>query len=115
MNYVAAFLLLFTGNEEDAFYYLVALLSNTEYCHIFYEDLAKLKQYFYVIERLINLYSPELYNYLKKSGINVSYFASPWFITVFSVGYQHINDPKNPKVLIRIWDDFILVINNFNQ
>jgi hypothetical protein len=106
---MGAFLLQLTGSEEEAFYFLVSILSNTEYSHIFYDELSKLKQFFYVFERLLSLYTPELSQYLKKSGINVSYFCSPWFITLFSNCYQHITESSNPKVLIRIWDDFILV------
>jgi hypothetical protein len=109
MNYMGAFLLQLTGSEEEGFYFLVAVLSNTEYSHIFYDDLSKLKQFFYVFERLLSIYTPELSQYLKKCGINVSYFCSPWFITLFSNCYQHITESGNPKVLIRIWDDFLLV------
>lgn len=109
MNYIAAFILQLTNDEEEAFYLMHALMTNTEYGDIFVNDLAKLKQFFYVFDRLIFIYMPELYVYFKNNGINVAFFCSPWFITLFSNCFQYISENANPKILIRIWDDFFLV------
>ena len=109
MNYIAAFILQLTENEEEAFYFLIGLLKNTEYGIIFQDNLFKLKQFFYVFDRLLALYMPELHIYMKNNSVIVSYFTSPWFITLFSTSYQYISENVYPKVLIRIWDDFILV------
>ncbi len=113
MNYMAAFLLELTANEEEAFFMLIGLLTNTEYGTLFTDNLFKLKQFFYVIDRLIQLYMPELHVYFKNNSIMVSFFSSAWFITIFSSCYQNIPEVNNPKVLLRIWDDFIIV-NGFN-
>lgn len=111
MNYIAAFLYQLTANEEETFYLLYGLLESTEYGNIFLHDLTKLKQFFYVFERLIYIYLPELHIYFKNNSISVSYFISPWFITIFTNSYQHINSNSTyPKILIRIWDQFLLVI-----
>ena len=109
MNYIAAFIYQMTNDEEEAFYFLYGILSSTEYGHIFLNDLVKLKQFFYVFERLLFIYLPELHIYFKNNSILVSYFISPWFITLFTNSYQYINSSTSPKILIRIWDDFLMV------
>ena len=107
---MAAFLLQIIGNEEEVFYYMISILSNTEYSTIFEDNLYRIKQFFYVLERLIVIYMPELHNHLKNNGVFVSYYSSPWLITLFSSCYQFISESVNPKILLRIWDDFIIVI-----
>jgi hypothetical protein len=110
MNYIAAFIYQLTNNEEEAFYFFYGIISNTEYSEIFFDDLSKLKRFFYVFERLLFIYLPELSNYFKTNSILVSYFISPWFITLFTSAYPYINHDTYPKVLVRIWDEFLLVI-----
>ena len=107
MNYIASFLLMITNDEEETFYIFLALLFYTEYGNLFKDDLEKLKKYFYVFERLINILLPELYFYFKNNNINVNFFVSPWFITLFTCAYPYVQDMKNPKILLRIWDLFL--------
>lgn len=109
MNYIAAFIYQLTNNEEEAFYFFYAIINNTEYSEIFLDDLSRLKRFFYVFERLIFIYLPELSTYFKNNNILVSYFISPWFITLFTSAYQYVNHETQPKVLIKIWDEFLLV------
>jgi len=111
MNYVAAFIYEITLNkEEESFFILLGLLKFTEFADIFVNDLSRLKQFFYVFERLLHIYFPELFHYFKNNSILSSYFISPWFITLFTSGYQYISgNPLNPKILLRIWDRFLLV------
>ena len=84
MNYVAAFLLNITNSEEEAFYLFLSIFDGTDYGKLFIDDLAKLKKYFYVFERLLNVLLPELDYYLKINKIDANYFVSPWFITLFT-------------------------------
>jgi len=65
MNYIASFLLLLIQNEEDAFFMMYSMFENTDFGEIFIDDLRKLKQYFYVFERLLFLYLPEIYYYFR--------------------------------------------------
>jgi hypothetical protein len=109
MNYIAAFLLEYIKNEEEAFFLFLGLFQNSVYGELFYNDLYKLKEFFYVLERLINIYNPELNVYLKNSGISANFFSSPWFITLFTHCFQYITDSENPKTLLFILDAFILV------
>lgn len=114
MNYIAAFLFEFTLNEEDSFYYFYGILKYTQFSDLFLNDLIKLKQFFYILDRLIFIYMPELSIYFKNLGILTNYFSSSWFITLFTNSYQFITDTKNPKILIFILDNFILVNFLFN-
>ena len=106
MNYVAAFLLNITNSEEEAFYLFLCIFDGTDYGKLFIDDLAKLKKYFYVFERLLNVLLPELDYYLKINKIDANYFVSPWFITLFTNTFPNIKDKNNPKILLRILDLF---------
>ena len=41
------------------------------------------------------------------NNIKVSFFISPWFITLFTDTYLNIEKKENPKILMRIWDFFL--------
>jgi hypothetical protein len=107
MNYIAAFFLNITNNEEESFYIFLSLLISTEYGKLFDKDLEKLKKYFYVFERLICILLPELYHHFQENNVDVSYFMSPWLITLFTNIYNNIKDRNNPLILLRIFDLFI--------
>ena len=107
MNFIAAFLLMINNDEEEAFYLFLSLLLTSDYGNLFLKDLANLKQYFYVFERVLDILLPELYNHLKMNNIKVSFFISPWFITLFTDTYLNIENKENPKILMRIWDFFL--------
>ena len=106
MNYIAAFLLNITEDEEESFYLFLGLLTSTEYGELFNDDLAKLKTFFYIFERLISIFLPELYTFFIDNNIKVSYFISSWFITLFTNSFQHNDSKNNPKILLKIWDSF---------
>ena len=107
MNYIASFLLTITQSEEESFYIFLSLLFYTEYGDLFINDLENLKKYFYVFERLINIFLPELYFYFIQNNINVSFFVSSWFITLFTTAFQYNTNLSNPKIFLRILDLFI--------
>ena len=108
MNFIAAFLLNITNDEEETFYLFLSIFDKTDYGDLFIKDLEKLKKFFYVFGRLLNVLLPELDLYLKDNKIDVSFFVSPWFITIFTNTFQNIKDKKNPKILLRIFDLFII-------
>ena len=113
MNYVGAFLLNITKDEEESFYLFLGLLTSTKYGDLFKNDLAKLKRFFYVFERMISIFIPELYNFLLSNNIKVNYFISSWFITLFTNAYQYIKVKENPKIILKIFDFFFL--NNWKS
>ena len=108
MNYIAAFFLeISNGNEETSFYLFLALFLNTEYSLIFSKDLYKLKIFFYIFKRIIQLNEPELYSYLNSNSIEVQFFLPNWFITLF-LSSREYNKENGTEVILRILDNFFL-------
>jgi hypothetical protein len=108
MNYIASFIINFLENEKEAFYLFYGIIEHTNYSEIFLDDLFKLKQYFYVFDRLMSLQLPELHAYFKSNSIVSNFFASSWFITLFTNSVIHSLSEK-PKILLYILDKFFLV------
>jgi hypothetical protein len=44
--------------------------------------------------------------HFKETNIDVSYFLSPWSITLFTDNYKNIKDRNNPLILLKIFDSF---------
>ena len=108
MNMIAAFLLNINNyDEEETFYLFLSILNSTEYSILFNNDLDKLKKYFYIYERILNILLPDVYFYLYNNNIKSSFFLSPWFITLFTNVYNLSLDKNEPKIILRIWDMFI--------
>ena len=108
MNYISAFFISITKSEEDSFQIFSSLLQKTNYGSIFENDFEEMKKYFYVFDRLISIYLPEVNSILRKNNVTANYYISPWLITLFTNAYSSITESQNPKILIRIIDLFIL-------
>ena len=104
MNYICQFLLEITNSEEKCFDLFSAILNKTEYSKLTVNEFELMKKYFYVFERLVCIYLPELYTTFKRNNINANIFISPWFITL----YTHSFSGKHTKLLIYIFDLFVL-------
>ena len=63
---------------------------------------------FFIFDKLINIYVPEVYQVFKSSNVIVDYFCPPWFLTLFSNTVNFIDKNNAPKVILKIWDDFFL-------
>ena len=68
------------------------------------QNFEQMKKYFYVFERLINIYLPDLDIIFRKNNISPGYYITPWFVTLFT--YSFCNNHK--RLLLRIFDNFIL-------
>lgn len=108
MSYISAFIIEFIKDEEESFYLMLGLFINTNYCEIFNNDLYKLKHYFLILDKVISLKEPEVQTYLINTGINSSYYASSWIITLFTNCLQNIIDYEEPKFILSIWDRFLI-------
>ena len=104
MNFIASVLYEIFG-EEEAFYIFLSFFKNTDYPIIFAKDLHKLKVFFYVFNRIMQLYEPELSSFLNTRNATANTFLPPWFITLFMSSHQYIRD--NINVMVRILDYFI--------
>ena len=108
MNFISSILYDIFG-EEEAFYIFLSFFKNTEYPLIYAKDLKKLKIFFYVFNRIIQLFEPELFSYLTMNNVTVNTFATPWFITLFTSSHQYLrNERDNSGLLVRILDSFIV-------
>jgi len=70
MNHIARFFFNILEDEEVAFYIMLGIFEYTEISLIFVNDLLKLKQCFYVLDKLIKLYLPELFSCFKVNLFN---------------------------------------------
>ena len=105
MSCIGQFLLEITKeNEEESFHIFSAIISKTDYGKLFLDNFDYMKKYFYVFERLINIYLPELNVVLKKHNVSPSFYITPWFITLFTHNYSS----NHLKVILRIFDTFVL-------
>ena len=104
MNFIASVLYEIFG-EEEAFYIFLSFFKNTDYPIIFAKDLKKLKVFFYVFNRIMQLYEPELSSYLNTRNATANTFLPPWLITLFMSSHQYIRD--NINIMVRILDYFI--------
>ena len=105
MNFLMAYLLELIENEENSFYIMLGLLKSN-FKIIFQNDLNKLTIFFYVLEKLIYLKIPEIYEHLKFYKIDTTLFSSPYFITLFTNIYPYL-DAVNNLSLNKIFDYFI--------
>ena len=107
MNFIVCFLYELFG-EEEAFYIFLSFFYSTQYSIIFDKNLVKLNEFFYIFNRIISLSEPELSSWFNINGVNVNFFATPWFITLFTGSHQTLRGNKdNKSILIKILDNFI--------
>ena len=107
MNFIVCFLYE-TFGEEDAFYIFLSFFHSTQYSILFDKNLNKLNEFFYVFNRIISLFEPELSSWFTINGVNIHFFATPWFITLFCGSHQSLRgDKDNKNILLRICDNFI--------
>lgn len=109
MNQVASFLLSINkDNEEEAFYLFACLVKNTDYTKIFNNNLDSINDMFYQLDRIICLYLPEMYLYLKNNGIYSGYYVTAWLITLLTNAFNFTEEKNNSNIIMYIWDQFIL-------
>ena len=104
MSFIGQFLLVITKyDEERSFDVFSALITKGNYGNLMIDNFEQMKRYFYVFERLINIYLPDLDIVLKKNNVSASYYITPWFITLFTNSFC----TNHTRLLIRIFDMFV--------
>ena len=99
MNTVISFLYqLLDYDEEKTFNYFYCLQFNTDYHFLFEDNFFFLKLLFSVFEKIIKIQLPEICYILKNINVDIDYFCSSWFITLFC-GNFNIIDKDNPPLL----------------
>ena len=96
MNFIVGFLLMVFRDEELAFKALTELVERFNMAALFNSDLPRLKLFFYQLDRLVSIVEPDLHAHFKDEMINASYFASAWFITIFTNSMKKPPAPADP-------------------
>ena len=97
---VSFFYQLLNYDEEKTFYFFYGLQHNTNYHKIFYSKMEFLNQLFFIFEKIVKLNMPEILFILKNIKINLNYFCSSWFTTLFIENVNDINREDPPLLLI---------------
>ncbi|KAL4511896.1 hypothetical protein ABPG72_012741 [Tetrahymena utriculariae] len=103
MNYIAGFLYLIILDEAST-YKAFHTVMNTYFKQLLTDNFEQLKVVFYQLERLLSIFLPELAEHLKQENVDSNYYATSWFITIFSSVFQYA---KNSYLLCVIWDIFL--------
>lgn len=77
MNYIAGTIVLQIQDEETSFRCLAALIKKFNMTNNFIEDMPRLKQFFYQLDRLTGLMIPEVHEFFTEAGISSAHFSSP--------------------------------------
>ena len=107
MNFIAGMFYMISKDEALSFTMLCTLIDNFNLSNLFKHDVPLLRTYFYKMNRLLALFIPKLHIHFFEEGINVSYFSSSWFITIFTYIIEFTKDQKIPRLLLLIFDGFL--------
>ena len=108
INGIAGFIYDLTENEEETYHLLISIFIMTQLRDIYEdEEFQKLKTLFYTIERLVYLFLPKIYSKLKDNNIELSFFMSAYFITLYTILY-HCLPEDDISFMLHAWDEFIL-------
>jgi hypothetical protein len=105
MNFVGAFIIKITEDEEESFYFLMGLFKYTDYRSIFKKDLSKLKLYFSIFDVVLKLYIPTLESYFEENKVKSNYYLSAWFIALFT---SLVKRGKKLDAFLKIFDLFLI-------
>lgn len=100
MSFVCGHLVYYL-NEEDAFWVLVALVKSYELGNMYRPGLPLLTTLLYKLDRLTQVYMPNLFLHFQALGVQPVMFASEWFSTVFAYSFEF-------NMAARIWDVFLV-------
>ena len=102
-NLVSYFLELFNYNEEKTFYFIVGIFLFTDYLNLFINDCQNLKMFFFIVEKIIEIYFPNLFFIFNNNSIESGYFSYSLFITLFTFCFSE----KIKKSILFIIENFI--------
>ena len=109
MNYIAAFLLqIFNYDEEKTFIFMVGILENTEFGTLFENDLKLLKIYFFIVDKIIEIFLPKIHKIFLKESILTNFFAPSWFLTIFTNISNQFEIKNAPKVSMLVVENFFV-------
>lgn len=84
MNMIVSLILVNMGcDEELAFWTSVAYMEHFQMRRFYEDGMIPLQTAMKKLDRLILLRFPRLHEHLRRIGIDIAMFASPWFLTLF--------------------------------
>ena len=89
--------LIMNMTDSECFCLLVTLMKDYKLRDLFCPEMKGLHLFLYEFDKLLESYSPILYNHLVRQGIKSSMYASQWFLTFFAYKF-----PLN--MVLRIYD-----------
>ena len=100
MGFVVSVLLLHMP-EEGAFWTFAQMMRGKQFDmrRLFLPGFPLLQQFFVILRRILRDMLPVLANHLEDQNVDVSFFASQWFLTLFAYQFP-------VPVLCRLWDLF---------
>jgi len=107
MNFVVSYLYLILKDETKTFNFLVQLIKKYNMQGLYTKDVPLLKQYFHIMSNLITTHYPKMAQLLKNENIKCDFFASTWFLTVFTYSVQFSKEEVPELMLLKIWDRFL--------
>ena len=108
-NVIVTFLYqLLNYDEEKTFYYFYGLHFNAKYNLVFRNKFAFLNILFSVFEKIIKLNIPEILYIIKNIKVDLDYFCSSWFTTLFIGNINTFNKDSPPFLLIYFIEKFCI-------
>ena len=95
-------------DEEKTFYFFYSLQLKTNYHLLFKDKFAFLNILFSVFEKIMKLKKPEIFYLLKNINVDLDYFSSSWFTTLFTSNINRINRDDPPLLLIYFIEKFCI-------
>ena len=76
---------------------------------LFNSDIPRLKLFFLQLDRMLCMVDVELYKHFTNEDVTASYFASAWFITIFTNSLKQNTENNIPnESLLQLWDYFLI-------
>ncbi|KRX01411.1 Rab-GTPase-TBC domain [Pseudocohnilembus persalinus] len=104
MNYIAGYLYLIIKDETET-YKQFHVIMNMYFQDLFTNQFERLKIMFYQLTRCLSIFLPKLSEHFKQENIEPDYYATGWFITIFTSVFQYTLESH---VLQVVWDIFVI-------
>jgi len=103
MGYIATLFLIYLPEEEDAFWLLVAVMSDEGKYQLrgtFARDMKLVQLRYFQMQWLMEMHIPNLYQHFEEENVYPILYCSKWFMTVFTYNFPF-------EAVVRIWDVFL--------
>lgn len=101
MGFIVATLLT-QMDEEESFWCFHAMMNHERYRlrDMYKPGFPMLQMFFYQLQQLLKQQIPRLSRHFEQLGVDMSFFAAQWFLTLFVYHFQF-------RALLRVWDIFL--------